>query len=248
MRKYALLSGLLLVASLVHAQSDFFIKVGAGLSIPYGKFEDAETQDLAKLVRTGPNIGLTIGHDFGRHWGLALTGAIWQHAVRNERMTEYLKEQYLPAAYQPYVKSLGTSSNNFRFVTGYLSPYYAFYLGERLRVDIRLNGGIMYMQFPVIRGDGTATSPLDGKDYPLSVVTAESSAASFTYGAGGSLTYHVTGAFRVFADVDGLRSHPKFDDISVKGSLGPVTLDTVRPGFTQTAGTLSIRFGAGFFF
>ncbi|MFT4031605.1 MAG: hypothetical protein QM669_04240 [Siphonobacter sp.] len=247
MRKYILLVGLMLFTKVVYAQNRFFIKASAGPSFPYGKFEDQQTQDLAKLLKTGPNYALSVGYDLFRHWGLALTGTAWTHDVKNERMKNYLVNAYIPVAFQSYIKSLSTSSEKFEFRTITFSPYYTFNFASRFRVDIRAHAGIMHMRFPVITGTGTGTSPIDNQDYDLSVQTQSSNSTTFIYGAGGSLYYCLSKNFRFFVDVDGLRAEPKFDDIVVSGSLGAISLNTTRPAFSQTAGTLSTRLGISFF-
>ncbi|WP_420153058.1 hypothetical protein [Siphonobacter sp.] len=252
MRKYLLLLGFLTAFSSLYAQSKLIVKVGIGPSFPYGKFEDSETQDLAKLLKIGPHLGLTVAHDFSRHFGVALTASAWTHAVKNEEMTQYLKDKYLPAAYIPLVKSINASAKKFEFYTGYLSPYYTFEVGERIRIDLRLNAGIMHLRFPSITGQGEAINPLEtpmtGVASPLTVSSEAREATAFMYGAGASVAYKLSETFRIFTDIDGLRARPSFDDIPVTATLGPVTLASARPAFSQTAGTLSVRFGVGLFF
>ncbi|MDQ1088403.1 MULTISPECIES: hypothetical protein [unclassified Siphonobacter] len=248
MRKYALLLGFLLIGTFLHAQTPFYVKVGVGPSIPYGKFEDSDTQELAELVNIGPNYGLTLGHDFSPHFGIALTGTYWTHSVKQAQMTEYLRNRYLPAGYAPLVSELRATAENFRFASAYLSPYYTFELGCRFRVDLRLNGGLLFVKFPGIVGEGRAVFPLDNNTYDLRVSTPQVSSQALMYGVGGSLHYELTPTVKLFVDVDGLRSRPVFDDIPIQATLGPVSLNTARPAFTQTAGTLSARLGVGLFF
>ncbi len=248
MRKYALLLGFLITCTFLHAQNPFYIKAGAGASIPYGKFEDSETQELAELVKIGPNYGLTLGRDFSRHFGISITGTYWTHAIRESQMTEYLKNRYLPAGYAPLVSELRTTAENFRFASAYLSPYYTFELGCRFRIDLRLNGGLIFVNFPGFQGDGRAVFPLDNNTYDLRVSTPKVSSQALMYGAGGSVHYELTPTVKLFVDVDGLRSRPVFDEIPIQATLGPVSLNTARPAFTQTAGTLSARLGVGLFF
>ncbi|MCY7351578.1 MAG: outer membrane beta-barrel protein [Cytophagaceae bacterium] len=226
----------------------FFVKVGLGPSIPFGALENAETRALAELVRTGVGFGLTAGRDFHKHFGVAASASYWNNPTDGNELTQYLKNVYIPQPLQQYVQTLQATSGSFSFTTLYLSPYYTLNWGSRLRLDARLNGGVLFSKFPGLTGVGTGTNPLDAKTYPLTVLSTSARSTSLVYGAGASIAFRVQENFHLFADVDGLRSRAKFSDIGVQGGLGPVSLTTTREGFSQTVGTLSVRFGIGLYF
>ena len=248
MTRYFLLLSFVLTTFALRAQSKFFAKVALGPSIPFGALESAETRVLADLVRTGAGFGLTAGKDFHKNFGVSASVLYWNNPTNGNEMAEYLKNVYLPQGLEQYVQSLQVSSGKFSFATGYVSPHYTLSWGSRLRLDARLNGGILFSTFPGVTGQGLGTNPLDGKTYPLTLSSGGARSTSLVYGAGASVAFRVQENFRLFADVDGLRSRARFGTIDAQGSLGSINLTTTRERFSQTVGTLSLKVGVGLFF
>lgn len=251
MQRYLLALAFLLVARSGGAQSKFFVKAGIGPSIPLGIFESAETQQEAALAKTGTHLGLTVGRDFHRNFGISITGSAWNNPVDEARASTRAVERY------PFVQELRVSSPDWRFGTVYASPHGTVRVGEWLRLDVRINAGVLWSQYPSLTGTGTGTDPRDGRVKPFTVLTPTLRGTSLMYGGGGSAAVRVSQQFHLFADVDGLRSEPQFPASTIQAGLGDnpgptgtpnQSLSQPRSEFRQKVGTLSVRFGAGLFF
>jgi hypothetical protein len=230
------------------AQSKLFVKAGIGASIPVGIFEDAQTRQEAGLANTGTSLALTVGRDFHRHFGLSISGSMWNNPIDEARLAQQATEQY------PFVEQINVSSGKWQFQTLYASPHGTVRVGDWLRLDVRLNAGVLWSKYPAFTGTGTGIDPRDGQAKPFVVLTPGLSATSFVYGGGGTAAVRISEQFHLFGDIDGLRAEPLFPASTITAGLGNdangpnLGLSQPRSEFRQKVGTLSARLGVGLFF
>ena len=258
-----------LVAQAQTPPSKFFVKVTLGPAIPAAELTgNAEDIRNAAYAKTGTYLGLTVGREFTRWFGVSASVFGWTNPVDNQKLTELTQDNYADAFARVLANFPGRPANlpplpavtwsadaeAWRFLGAYVSPFLVGRLGERFAVEGRLNAGFVNAAYPAITASGVGTN------FQASVLTNRLRGNGFLYGGGLGVRFRVQDGFHLVANLDALRARPQFPASTVKAGGSwtiplngqnvaiPLLIDQPREAFSQTVGTLAATFGVGLFF
>lgn len=257
------------LAAQAQTPSPFFVKVALGPAMPAAELTgNAEDIRTAAYAKTGTFLGLTVGREFTRSFGVSATVFGWTNPVNNDKLTELTQANYTdafnqvlanfpnrPASLPPLpAVTWAADAEAWRFLGLYVSPFWVGRLGDRFAVEGRLNAGFVNAAYPAITATGVGTN------FQASALTSRLRGNGFLYGGGVGLRFRVQDGFHLVANLDALRARPQFPASTVKAGGSwtiplngqnvtlPLLLDQPREAFSQTVGTLAATFGVGIFF
>ena len=230
---------LLLFCSSPHVQSqegDVYVSLGGGASIPLSDYAKTDFSDESSgFARVGGNFNINFGYRFNEFF--SISGLLNGCVNRNDyvKLQDWLTQEFSDAL--PDTRWI-VESKNWGLGGLLAGPVGSIPLiSNRLFIDVRLLGGILYFYSPGIYVTGKET----GEDDKI-INIEQSSAPSWVVDAGAGIRYSRTRKQYFILYADYMYAQPYFSDVRTNTNIGFERDKT----FTQQIGVVNISIGIGY--
>jgi hypothetical protein len=226
--------------SQTHNVRDALLEIGYGVSVPFGKFENAVVTDSASGYATaGTNLNVFFTYLVNKKLGVA---AMVSSSV-NRLFTTGVKNRY--QTYADKIEGVVSDMHLGKWNTmAYMAGGYFTYPLGKASFNLQLLAGYSRTEYPEV--NVIIYSKLDSNAVEVGQ-SASDVASAFCFNAGAGLKYNISEIMCLSVNANFLSAYPKFESVVTTSSFQSSTPDEVHK-VHQRVSLLNATVGVGFRF